>query len=103
MLLVASGNLRLGAYWRCGFFRLRRHGIGYHGLPVAAFFQATAHDADLGFLLHNERRAALRARLGQRHMRRGEIAIGISRTAVENTWTSASALAGAASPHEFAL
>src|SRR5216684_9188747 len=103
MLLVANGNLWLRAYWSRGFFRLRRHWVCYHGLPVAAFFQATPHRADLGLLLHDERRAALRARLGQRHMRRREIAVGIARAAVENVCTSSTALAGAAAPHKFAL
>src|SRR5260370_41657628 len=103
MLLVVNGNLRLRAHRRRGFFGLRWHGVCYHGLTVAAFFQATAHYADLGLLLHDERRAALRARLGQRHMRRREIAIGIPRAAVEDAWPPAPALAGAAAPHEFAL
>src|SRR5216684_628138 len=103
MLLVANGNLWLRAYWSRGFFRLRRHRVCHHGLPVAAFLQACAHRADLGLLLHNERRAAFRARLGQRHMRRREIAVGIARAAVENVCTSSTALAGAAAPHKFAL
>src|ERR1700730_9980248 len=88
-------NLRLRAYRCCGFLRVRRHRGRDQRLPVATLFQTTAHDADLGFLFHNERRAALRARLVQRHVRRGEIAIRITRAAVENAWTSASALAGA--------
>src|SRR3984893_5093568 len=100
---LGKENLRLRAHRRRRFFRLRWHRGCHHGLPVAAFLQATPHGADLRPLLDDKRRPALRARLGQRHMRCREIAIGISRAAVENARTSASAFARAAAPHEFAL
>src|SRR5216684_9330679 len=94
------GNLRLRADRSDGFFRLRWHRVCHHGLPVAAFLQATAHRANLGFLFDDERRAALRTRLRERHVRRGEIAIRVARAAVENARAPATALAGAAAAHE---
>jgi len=67
-------------------FRLRlRLRFGRELLPIATFFEAGMHGADLGALFNNERRAALWARLGNRHERRGEIAIRITRAAIENT------------------
>src|SRR5258705_8280118 len=99
-----GAQLRLRAHRRRSFFRLRRRNrVRYYGLPIATFLQATPHRADLRLLLHNKRRAALRARLGERHMRRGEIAIRVSRAAVENSRTSAPALARAPAPHKFAF
>src|SRR5260221_9591953 len=59
--------------------------------------------ADLGALFNNERRAALWARLGNRNERRGEIAIRITRAAIENAGTAPAAFASAAAAHEFAF
>ncbi len=59
--------------------------------------------ADLGPLLDDERRAALRARLRDRHVRGGEIAIRVTGTTVENTRASAAAFAGAAAADEFSF
>src|SRR5258708_4847776 len=61
------------------------------------------YGADLGALFNNERRAALWARLGNRHEWRGEIAIRITRAAIENTRTAPAPFASAAAAHEFAF
>src|SRR5450631_3153955 len=88
-----------------GLFRgdHRRLSFGSENFPVATFLEASAHRADLGALLHDERRAALGARFGDGHVRRGEIAIRITRTAVENARTAASTFSCAAAAHKFAL
>src|SRR5271170_3009268 len=89
-----------------GFFRLRNHyGLFLWGklLPVATFLDAGVDSADLRFLFHDERSPALRAWLSDRHIRRGETAIGIARAAVEDAETSAAAFAHAAALHEFAF
>src|SRR6266481_3505467 len=84
------------------FFRLRlRLSFGNQLLPIAAFLEAGVDGADLGPLLDDERRAALRARLGDGHVRGSEIAIRITGTTVENTRASAAAFAGAAAADEF--
>src|SRR5258705_10787297 len=99
-----GAQLRLRAYGLRSFFGLRRrHRVGYYGLPIATFLQATPHRADLRLLLHNKRRAAFRTRLGERHMRRGEIAIRVTRAAVENSRTAAPALARAPAAPKFAF
>src|SRR5690242_10762732 len=82
-------------------FRLRS--FGGELLPVAAFFQAGAHSADLGFFLDDEWRAAFGTGLGDRHVRRGEIAVGIARTAVKDARASSAAASGAAAANKLAL
>src|SRR5207245_1778861 len=59
------------------------------------------HGAGLGALLNDERRAALRASLRDGHVRSGEVAIRIPRTAIENARAATSA--GAAAADEFAF
>src|SRR6266853_1930936 len=103
MLQLNGATSGLRANWRRGFFRLRRHRIGYHRFPVAAFLHTSAHDPDLGLLFHDERRATLRARLRQRHMWASVIAVRIPRAPIENAGTPAPALARAAPPHKFAF
>src|SRR5580700_3740818 len=97
-------ELRLCAN-RSGFFRLnlRRRGFGSKLLPVAAFFQAGTDGANLGSLFNDKWRATLGARLGQGHVWRREIAIGIARAAVEDARTAATAFSGAAAADEFAI
>src|SRR5258707_447166 len=65
--------------------------------------KASAHGADLRLLLHDERRAALRARLRHRHERRRKIAIRVPRAAVEHAESSAPALSHAPALHKFAF
>src|SRR6267378_7754806 len=81
---------------------LRRH-FGDQLFPVATFLETGVNGADLGALLDDEWRAALRAGLRDGHVRGGEIAIRIARAAVENARASATALAGAAPADEFAF
>src|SRR5208283_3976063 len=57
----------------------------------------------LALLLHNERRTALRAGLGDGHVRCGEIAVRIPRTAIEHAHPSAPALAHACALHKLAF
>src|SRR5271155_1858331 len=72
----SKSGLRLGASGNGLFLRRRRGGgLGSQFLPVAAFFEAGVNGADLRFFLHDERRAALRARLRNRHEWRRKIAI----------------------------
>src|ERR1700741_4917703 len=86
----------------CGFFWLGlRFRFGSKLFPVAALFQASSHGADFGFFLDDEWSAAFGARLGDGHVRRGEIAIGITRTAVEDARTAAAT--SAAATDEFAF
>src|SRR5262245_31704728 len=85
------------------------HGLGDFGglrlvhqlFPVAAFLDAGADLADLRILLDDELRAALGARLGDRHVGRGEVAIGIPRAAVENARAAAATSAAAADKFPF--
>src|ERR1700722_14581856 len=59
--------------------------------------------SDLRLLFHDERRAALRARLRHRHERRREIAIRVPRAAIEHAESPAPALPHAPALHEFAF
>ncbi len=83
--------------------RLRRLLFRRQFLPIASFFDAGIHCADFALLLHDEWCAALRARLGDRHIRRSVVAIGIPRTSVEEPHSSAAALAHACAFHKFAF
>src|SRR5215471_1749822 len=76
-------------------------GLVHQLFPVAAFLDARAHSADLGILLDDEIRPALRAGLGNGHVRCGEIAVGIARAAVKHARPPAAS--GAAATNEFAL
>src|SRR5437667_6293448 len=59
----------LHRYGHGSFFWLRLWlGFGNQLLPIAAFFEASMDGADLGALLDDERRFALRAWLGDGHM-----------------------------------
>src|SRR6185437_710986 len=78
----------------CGFRRKRK-------LPITIFSEARAHDAMLAALEYGERRGALRARLRNRFVRRGEIAIGVTAASVEDS--AASAALGCAAAHKFAF
>src|ERR1700746_645529 len=80
---------------------LRWHRVRYHGLPIAPCLQPSTHHSDLGLLLNDKRSAALRARLGQRHVRRRVIAIRISRAPIKNARAPASAFTGASALDEF--
>src|SRR5258708_7424573 len=72
-------------------------------LPVASFFKASTHGADLRLLLNDKRRAALRARLRNRHERRRKIASRLPRAAVEHAESSAPAFSHAPALHKFAF
>src|ERR1700676_2455209 len=93
----------LGADRRSHLFGRRRHSVWHHHLPIAAFLEADGHLAELGFLLHDERRAALRAWLGERHVRRGEIAIRITRAAVEDARAQPPPFSRTAAAYELAF
>ena len=54
-------------------------------------------------LFDDEGRVALRARLGDGHVRSGEIAIGVARATVENARAAAATFSGAAALHKFAI
>src|SRR6267143_2965058 len=99
-----SGGSGLGSHGHGNFLgrRLRRC-FGDQFFPVATFLEAGVNGADLGTLLDDERRAALRAGLRDGHVRGGEIAIRVARAAVENARASAATLAGAATPDELAF
>ena len=58
--------------------------LGRRDFPVAVFFQAGAHDAGLAPFLDDEGRAAFRAGLGERPVRRREIALRITVASVED-------------------
>src|SRR3981081_3807110 len=77
--------------------------FGYQLFPVATFFETSVNRADLGALLDGERRAALRAGLGDGHVWRRKIAIRVARATVENAWASPATLAGAAATNELAF
>src|SRR5229473_2086030 len=97
-------KLRLCANGRHGLFRLGlRLNFGDKPLPVAAFFQAGVYCADLAAFLDDERCSALRARLGDGHVRRSEIAIRITRAAVEHARPATAAFARAPAAHEFSF
>src|SRR5271170_7893185 len=89
-----------GRRWRgacdCAFSCCRRFNF-----PIAAFFDAGAEISLLGAFFDDERRGAFRARLVERLVRRGEIAVGIAAAAVENAAGAASARNAAA--HKFAF
>src|SRR6266481_1694256 len=88
---------------RCRHGFLRRLLFRRQLLPVASFFKASAHRADLRLFLHGERRAALRAWLRHGHERRSEIAIRVTRAAIEHAESSAPALPHASALHKFAF
>src|SRR5258708_638000 len=88
---------------RCRHGFLRRLLFRRQLLPVASFFKASAHRADLCLFLHDERRAALRARLRHRHEGCSEIAIRVPRAAIEHAESSAPALSHASALHKFAF
>src|SRR5437868_2911207 len=99
--LNAAGS-GLGCHGHRSFLRLSlRLGFGNKYLPVAALFEAGAYDTCLGALLDDERRAALRTRFREGQVGRGEIAIRVTRTAVEHSWAAAAAFSRAAAAHEF--
>src|SRR5438445_145568 len=84
------------------FFRLRLRLCFRHNLlPITPFVEAGVHGADLGAFFDDERRATLRARLGNGHVRRGEIAIRITGATIEDARAASAALTGAAAAHEF--
>jgi len=83
---AGADGLRLGGRRRGCF----GSGRGRVDLPVAAFLEAGAEIAVLGALLDDERRAALRARLGDWLVGSSEVAIGIARAAVKNAAAPAS-------------
>src|SRR5258708_2112936 len=96
---VGSG---LGCHGYGSFLRLcLRLSFGNKLLPITALFEARVDGADLGALLDDERRAALRARFGDGHVGRCEIAIRVTRAAVKHSWAATTALSGAATAHEF--
>src|SRR6516164_3358909 len=101
VLLAASGS---GLDCHGCFFGLRQWLFFRRQLfPIASFFNAVVNRSDLGLLLHDEGGAALGARLGDGHVGRSEIAVGIARTAVEESQTPASAFSHACPLHEFAF
>src|SRR6266481_2184921 len=69
--------------------------------PIAAFLDAGTNQSNFGFFLNDKIGPALRARLRDRHERRGEITIRIARTAIENARAAASP--SAAPAHKFAF
>src|SRR6185437_4748337 len=69
--------------------------------PIALFVDARAEITLLGPLFDNKRRAAFRARLGNRFVRRREIALGIAAAAIKNSPGTASL--GSAAPHKLAF
>src|SRR5438045_2537562 len=85
------------------FLSGRRLRVRNHGFPVATLLYASPHHPNFGLLLHDKRRAAFRARLRERHMRRGEVTIGIPRATVENSRSSTATLSGASATHKFAF
>src|SRR5271155_3879790 len=89
-----------GRRWRgacgCAFGR-----CGRFNFPIAAFFDAGAEISLFGVFFNDEWGGAFRARLVERLVRRGEIAIGIAAAAVENAAGAASARNAAA--HKFAF
>src|SRR5271165_1180859 len=73
-----GAQLGFGAGWDRFFLGCgRRRRLGRQFFPIAAFFEAGVHRANLGFLLDNKWCSAFRARLGYGHERCGEIAIRI--------------------------
>src|SRR6266446_3007272 len=102
--VILPCQLRLCANGRDCLLRLRlRLCFGHKFLPIAALFEAGVHGADLGAFFDNERRAALRTRFRDGHVGRGEIAVRVTRAAVEDTWAPAATLTGAAAAHKFAF
>src|SRR6266568_2664392 len=98
--------------WRSGLhghgnaslFRLRLRLCFWNQLlPITALFNAGVHGSDLAAFLDDEWCAALRARFRDGHVWRGEIAIRVSRAAVEDTRPPTATLTGAAAAHEFAF
>src|SRR5467141_1201034 len=99
-----AGGSELGCHGHRSFLRLcLRLGLRDKLLPITSFFEAGVYGADLGALLDDERRTALRAGFGDGHVGRCEIAIRVTRAAVEHSWAATAALAGAATTHEFAF
>src|SRR6266481_3585608 len=77
--LLAAGRSGLGRHRHRSFLRLcLRLRFGDKLLPITTFFEASVYGADLGALLDDERRAALRARFGDGHVGGGEIAIRVA-------------------------
>src|SRR5215831_14843712 len=64
--------------------------------PVAAFLDAGAHGADFSFLLDGEFGAAFRTGLGDRHIRRGKVAVRVPRASVKDARAPTAACAAAA-------
>src|SRR2546423_1163386 len=102
LFLLEAGGSGLGRHRHRSFLRLcLRLGFGDKLLPITTFFEASVYGADLGALLDDERRAALRARFGDGHVGSGEIAIRVAGATVEHAWPSTAAFAGAAAADEF--
>src|SRR5260370_36833778 len=75
--------------------------FGNEHFPITALFDAGAYRACLGALFNDKRRATLRTRLRDGHVRAGEVTTRVSRAPIENT--RAAAPGGAAATDEFAF
>src|ERR1700752_4776636 len=106
--MISTKEQRISGFGTHGgrFFRLRRTcrlSFRRKLLPIAAFFEAGVHRANLGLLFDDKRRTALRTRLRHGHVRCSEITIGIPRATIKNPRPPTSTLAGATSTHKFAF
>ena len=102
MSILGDSRLILGRADRLGL----HNGRGNHGwlrlwlrrlrFPIAIFTSAGAVCAQLGTFFYHERRAALRARLRNRLVRRSKVAIGVAAAAVEDPACGPASFGGAA-------